>query len=320
MIKEIAIGIDIGGTNTVFAFVDRDGNIFEKGQTPTGTYTDPEKYVKHVCDRIKLSEKNIDFEYRIVGIGIGAPNGNYYSGAVEFAPNLAWKGVVKLTDLFHDNYDNLPVFLTNDANAAAIGEMIFGGARAMKDFVVITLGTGVGSGIVVNGNVVYGHDGFAGEVGHTIFDPQGRDCGCGRKGCLETYLNSKGIVKTYKELATADAGIASKFSDEETEISPRIVYERALTGDKTAIETWDVSGRILGIKLADLVAHTSPEAIFIFGGIANAGDFLFDPVKKYLEQYLLNIYKGKVKVMPSELPEGDSAVLGASALLWNELQ
>lgn len=316
--KKAALGIDIGGTNTVIGIVGEEGEIFARSAIPTQTEPDYTKYMKMLCDSVDQTIEPLKAGLDIRGIGVGAPNGNYYNGTIEFAPNLRFKGIVPVVDYLKGKYDYGIIALTNDANAAAMGEMIYGGARGMKDFIMITLGTGVGSGIVVNGEMVYGHDGFAGEIGHTIVDPNGRECGCGRRGCLETYTSAPGIKRTVFELL-ADSNEPSVLRDISFDrLSARSIDEAARKGDAIALEAFDYTGEILGLKLADAVAHTSPEAIFLFGGLANAGDLIFNPVEKYLEEYILNIYKNKVRILPSKLPAGDAAILGASALVWQE--
>jgi len=251
----------------------------------------------------------------VKGIGVGVPNGNYFKGTIEFAPNLPWRGVVPLASLIQDAF-TLPTVLTNDANAAAIGEMTYGAARGMKDFIMITLGTGLGSGIVVNGQLVYGHDGFAGELGHVIVFPEGRRCGCGRKGCLETYVSATGIVRTIHELLQS-RHIPSLLRDmNPTAITSKTIRDAALKGDALAIEAFEFTGKILGQQLANFVAFSSPEAIILFGGLTRAGDLIFRPTIHAMEENLLQIYKNKIKVLPSELKESDAAILGASALVW----
>lgn len=317
--KRTAIGIDIGGTNTILGIVDMDGNILNSNSMPTKTETDYHSYMNSLVDLINESIESLNEKVEIVGIGVGAPNGNYYNGTIEFAPNLKFKGVVPVVDFLKEQFDFEIIVLTNDANAAAIGEMIYGGAKGMRNFIMITLGTGVGSGIVVNGEMVYGHDGFAGEIGHTIVDPNGRDCGCGRRGCLETYTSAPGIKRTVFELLSEmnEPSILRDISF--NDLSAKTIDEAARKGDIIAKEAFDFTGDILGLKLADAVAHTSPEAIFLFGGLAQAGELIFEPVIHYMEEHMLNIYKDKVKVLPSKLPPGDAAVLGSSALVWKEL-
>ncbi|MFM2206586.1 MAG: Glucokinase [Bacteroidota bacterium] len=306
--------VDIGGTNTVFALVGRDGSILRKSSVPTRSAATPEEYVGLIAGELqKLSDGN-----RISGVGVGAPNGNYFNGTIEFAPNLPWRGVIRLAELFTERL-SAPAFVTNDANAAALGEMYFGSARNIRDFIFVTLGTGLGSGIVVNGDLVYGHDGFAGELGHTILLQHGRPCGCGRRGCLEQYCSATGLVKTYREILRSGDLELPEGLDYET-ITSRFVFERALAGDETAFSAFNYTGELLGLALANSVAYTSPEAIFLFGGLANAGELLFTPTQLSFEKNLLSIYKGKVRIMPSGLPENDAPLLGAASLAWNELE
>ncbi|TSA28878.1 MAG: ROK family protein [Ignavibacteriales bacterium] len=318
MKKKVTIGIDIGGTNSAFGFVDVLGKCIYESSIPTRAEQNADQLFERLFIEINKSFKKFDKEYELVGIGIGAPNGNYYKGTVEYPPNLNW-GNVNVIDLVK-KYSPLPCAITNDANAAAIGEMIFGAAKGMKNFIVITLGTGLGSGIVVNGEIVYGADGFAGEIGHTIVDPNGRECGCGRKGCLETYSSATGICRTVKELIeTADTPSELRkipFNN----ITAKDIADAANRGDKLALDAFDFTAKILGLKLADSIAYLSPEAIILFGGLAAAGDLIFVPTKRYMEEYMLNIFKNKVKLIPSGLPDGNSAVLGSSALIWNELK
>jgi glucokinase len=316
---EVAVGIDIGGTNTAIGFVSRDGQCLYESSVPTNS-TEPAPVL---IDRLHvLIQDEVDVhpdKYVIKGIGIGAPNGNYLRGTVENAPNLHWGGAVNLVELFARHYD-LPIKVTNDANAAAIGEMLFGAAQHMKDFIVITLGTGLGSGIVVAGNLVYGHDGFAGELGHTIVDPMGRQCGCGRRGCLETYASAGGICRTVFELLAESKEASSLRGISFDDLTARSITDAARQGDSIALKAFDLTGKILGLKLADAVAHTSPEAIILFGGLANAGDLIFAPTKRHMEEQMLNIFTGKVKLLPSGLTNRNVAVLGASALIWSELE
>jgi glucokinase len=316
---EIAIGIDIGGTNTVFGLVDREGNCLDESSIRTDIYEDVKDFVKELSDGINKLLSETNGNYDIKGIGIGAPNGNYFNGTIEFAPNLRWKGIINFSELFKEHF-NFPVILTNDANASAIGEMIYGAAKEMKDFIVVTLGTGLGSGFVSNGEVIYGHDGFAGELGHTIVFPDGRLCGCGRKGCLEQYASATGIVKTVLEMleSTVEDSILKNYKSEE--ITSKLIYEAAYRGDIVAMEAFDFTGRVLGISLANAVAITSPEAIILFGGLALAGEYIFKPTKMYMEYYLMESYKNKVKLLPSQLNGKNSAVLGASALVWKNLE
>lgn len=319
IMKKAAIGIDIGGTNTVLGIVDFDGNIIFHSSIPTITGSDYHPFINSLANLIEKSIAKVKGIVEIKGIGLGAPNGNYYNGTIEFAPNLKFKGIVPVVDFLKAKFSFDVIILTNDANAAAMGEMIYGGAKGMRDFIMITLGTGVGSGIVVNGEMVYGHDGFAGEIGHTIFDPNGRDCGCGRKGCLETYASATGIKRTVFELLATMNEASSLRNVSFNELSAKMIDEAARAGDKIALTAFDYTGEVLGLKLADAVAHTSPEAIFLFGGLAQAGDLIFEPTKYYLEEQMLDIYKNKVKLLPSKLPPGDAAILGASALVCKEI-
>lgn len=314
--KPYVVGIDIGGTNTVFGIVDARGAIVANGSIKTGSYVQADEYVDEVCKRLKeLIGASVGAD-KIKGIGIGAPNGNYYKGTIEFAPNLPWKGIVPLAKMFEERL-GIPAILTNDANAAAIGEMTYGAARGMKNFIMITLGTGVGSGIVVNGQMVYGHDGFAGELGHTIIRREnGRLCGCGRRGCLETYCSATGVARTAREMLAASAEPSLLRSIPAEEITSKDVYDAAAKGDKLAKDIFNFTGTLLGEALADFIAFSSPEAIILFGGLAKAGDYIMKPVQKAIDENVLSIYKGKAKLLVSELKDADAAVLGASALGW----
>jgi glucokinase len=315
--KDIVVGIDIGGTNTKIGLVDRDGQCLADRGISTAKFSDVQDFVGAVREEIETMIGERKNQVTLRGIGVGAPNGNYYRGTIEYAPNLVWKGIVPLAEMFCKHYP-VPVALTNDANAAAIGEMLFGDAKGMRDFIVITLGTGVGSGIVVNGELLYGHDGFAGEIGHAIFDPHGRECGCGRRGCLERYASAGGIVRTVFELL-AERREPSELAEISFEtMTSKMITAAAQRGDKIALAAFDRTGYILGMTLANAVVHTSPEAIFLFGGLANAGDFIFQPTARYMEENMLTIFKHKVKLLPSGLKE-NVAILGAAALIWKEL-
>lgn len=316
MSKPYVVGIDIGGTNTVFGIVDARGSILATGSIKTQKYTEITDYVNALHEELSrlLAQENVTDQ--IAGIGIGAPNGNYFNGTIEFAPNLPWKGVIPLAQMVREKF-NIPVTITNDANAAAIGEMTYGAARGMKDFIMITLGTGVGSGIVINGQMVYGHDGFAGELGHTIIRREnGRLCGCGRHGCLETYCSATGVARTAREFLTARTEPSLLRSIPAENITSKDVYDAAVQGDKLAQDIFDFTGTILGEALADFIAFSSPEAIILFGGLAKSGDYIFKPIQKAIDDNVLTIYKGKAKLMMSELKDSDAAVLGASALGW----
>jgi glucokinase len=317
--KEVTIGIDIGGTFTKFGFITRNGEAIYDGFITTTGHEDIAAYLKALADKIKKSFKKFEEDYKLVGVGVGAPNGNYYKGTIEFAPNLDWKEVVPFIDMFKKHFD-LPMALTNDANAAAIGEMIYGSAIDMKNFVIITLGTGLGSGIVVNGEVVYGHDGFAGEVGHVQVYENGRMCGCGRRGCFETYSSASGLRRTVFELLCNET-LPSRLRDVSfNEMTAKMIADAAKEGDEIAKMAFEITAHILGMKLADTVAHTSPEAIFLFGGLTNAGEILFKPTRESFENNLLKVFKNKIKIVPSGLQETNAAVLGASALAWKELE
>jgi len=315
--REIAIGIDIGGTNSRFGVVTGDGAVLKHDRFPTRTYSKAEDYVEALSHKIKEVVKDYE-EYAFKGIGIGAPNGNYFSGTIEQAPNLVWQGVIPLTDLFKRYFDT-PVVLTNDANAAAIGEMMFGGARGMKDFIVITLGTGLGSGIVVNGDLVYGHDGFAGELGHCfVYMDKGRKCGCGRRGCLETYTSAQGIKRTVFELMAEQTRESELRKLSYEEMTSENIFEAARKGDLLAKEAFEITGHYLGMKLADAVAFSSPRAIFLYGGLAKSGDMILKPTRKAFDAYVMNIFKGKASILSSDLNGKQGAILGAAALVWKQ--
>lgn len=321
--KMFSVGIDIGGTNTAIGIVDEAGNVVVKGGVDTPSHGDAERYVKEMGASVKDMAKKLKLtnpDSEIMGIGIGAPNGNYYSGTIEYAPNLSFKGIVQLVELMRAEFPEYKyVALTNDANAAAIGEMVYGGAKGMKNFVMYTLGTGVGSGVVVNGDLVYGHDGFAGECGHTTLIPGGRVCGCGAKGHLEAYCSAPGMKRTaFELLAYYNAGDSLLADKSFNELSSKMIYEAAVKGDKVALEVFEKTGQYLGQGLADTVHHLSPEAIFLFGGPTAAGDYIFKPLRESLEAHLLPIFKNKIKILPSELSAGDAAIVGASALVWKE--
>lgn len=299
-----AFGIDIGGTNTVVGLVDKTGNVLGTDSVKTQSFPVLEEYVKTVSKLAKdLIFKNNVSVNDIVGLGIGAPNANYYTGNIEMAPNLPWKqDKVPLAKMFREEL-NIPVTITNDANAAALGEKMYGVAKDMDNFIMITLGTGVGSGIVINGQLVYGHDGFAGELGHVIIERNGRLCGCGRRGCLETYCSATGIVRTAKERNTPF-------------LTSKDIYDAAVKGDETAIDIFKETGTRLGRAFADMVVFSSPEAFVLFGGLAKAGDFIVKYTKEAMEEAIMPIFKGKVKILLSTMKDADAAVLGASALAW----
>jgi glucokinase len=320
MAKEsITLGIDIGGTNTVLGVVNISGECLFDTSIPTQATEPFDKFFPRLCEEIDSLKARFDVGFELVGIGIGAPNANYYSGTIEQAPNLHWGDVVHLRKHVSERF-RVPVAITNDANAAALGEMLFGAAKGMKNFLVITLGTGLGSGIVVNGDVLYGSDGFAGEVGHIIVQEGGRDCGCGRRGCLETYASATGIRRTMLELL-ADRTNASVFRDRNfADMSAAAIATAANNGDILAKQAFERTGEILGKALANVIACFSPEAIILFGGLANAGDLILRPTQRTLDQTTLNIFKGKTRLLFSSLMDKNAAVLGASALIWRELE
>lgn len=315
MEKPYVVGMDIGGTNTVFGIVDSRGNVLATDSVKTQSFAKIEDYVAAVAAKLNPLIESFGGVEKIKGMGVGAPNGNYYNGTIEFAPNLPWRGIIPLASLFEEAI-GVPTALTNDANAAAIGEMTYGAARGMKDFIMITLGTGVGSGIVVNGQLVYGHDGFAGELGHVIVRRDGRPCGCGRKGCLETYCSATGVARTAREFLTARTEDSLLRAIPAESITSKDVYDAAVKGDALAKDIFDFTGTILGEALADFIAFSSPEAIVLFGGLAKSGEYIMKPILKAVDENILNIYKGKTKLLISELKDSDAAVLGASALGW----
>ncbi|MGN0070066.1 MAG: ROK family protein [Prevotella sp.] len=318
VLKPYVIGLDLGGTNSVFGIVDSRGDIKATTAIKTQAYEDVEDYVKASVEALQPVIDSMGGIDKIKAMGIGAPNGNYYSGTIEFAPNLKWghNGIVPLADMFSKAL-GIPVGLTNDANAAAIGEMTYGVARGMKNFIVITLGTGVGSGIVVNGQLVYGCDGFAGELGHVIMRREnGRDCGCGRKGCLEAYCSATGVARTAREFleTSAEPSLLRELKPEE--ITSLDVSIAASKGDKLALHIYEFTGRMLGEACADFAAFSSPEAFIFFGGLTKAGDLIMDPIKKAYDENVLNIFKGKAQFLISGLEGSSAAVLGASAVGW----
>ncbi len=320
MKKKVSLGIDIGGTNTAIGVVDAEGNVLVKTNISTPKHGDAQQYVIEMAQAIRslISDvQKLNPEVEFAGIGLGAPNANYYKGTIEYAPNLSFKGIVPLVDLLKVQFPEMPkIIMTNDANAATMGEMVYGGAKGMKNFVMYTLGTGVGSGLVVDGKLVYGHDGFAGECGHTMLVPGGRLCGCGIRGHLEAYCSAIGMKRTAFELMAeynaSDSLLAGKSF---AELESKDIYEAAVKGDKIALQVFEITGDYLARGMADTISHTSPEAIFLFGGPTAAGDFIFEPIRKNLDKYLLQIFRGKCKILPSSLKRGDAAIVGASALV-----
>ena len=314
--KPYVIGIDMGGTNTAFGIVDARGTVIASSSIKTAKHSKIEDYIDELYTEINRIIVANDAEGKINGIGIGAPNANYFTGTIEDGVNLPWPTPIPLADLITKKF-GIPCVITNDANAAAIGEMTYGAARGLKDFIMITLGTGVGSGIVVNGQMVYGHDGFAGELGHVIMKRNnGRVCGCGRTGCLEAYCSATGVARTAREfLEIRDEESLLRDYDIES-ITSKDVYDCAVKGDKLAIDIFNYTGNILGEALADFVTFSSPEAFVIFGGLTKSGDYIMNPIREAFDKNIMKVFKGKVKILISELKESDAAVLGASALGW----
>ena len=315
MNSSFVVGIDVGGQTSKIGVVDARGTVLAQTVIRTDTYDQVEPYIAELAEAVKKLIKESGTEGKVRGVGVGAPNGNYYTGTIENAPNLLWgRQKVEFAKLLTEALE-LPVALTNDANAAAVGEMTYGAARGMKNFIMITLGTGVGSGIVINGEVVYGHDGFAGELGHTIaVRNNGRTCGCGRTGCLETYCSATGVARTAREwLELSDEPSVLRSLDT---IASKDVYEAAKEGDKLALKIFEFTGKILGRSFADFIAFSAPEAIVLFGGLARSKEFLLEPMETAMNENVLNLWKNKVKIVFSQLKESDAAILGASALAW----
>ena len=316
MTKPYVIGIDMGGTNTAFGIVDARGNVIAGNSIKTAKHSKIEDYIDELYTEITRLIEDNDAQDKIQGIGIGAPNANYFTGIIEDGVNLPWPTPIPLAKLITEKF-GIPTIITNDANAAAIGEMTYGAARGLKDFIMITLGTGVGSGIVINGQMVYGHDGFAGELGHVIMKRNnGRTCGCGRTGCLEAYCSATGVARTAREFLDIRKEDSLLRNLPVEEITSKDDNDAAVSGDKIAKDIFEYTGDILGQALADFVTFSSPEAFVLFGGLTKSGDLIMKPVKESLDKNILGCYKGKVKVLVSELKESDAAILGASALGW----
>ena len=317
MAQDLVIGIDIGGQTTKCGIVDARGSVLSQTVIRSDNFTDVTPFIAELAEALNRIIAEAKAEGQIRGIGVGAPNGNYYTGTIDSAVNLSWGGtkIIPFAKLLSEQMNGIPVSLTNDANAAAMGEMTYGAARGMKNFIMITLGTGVGSGIVINGEVVYGHDGFAGELGHTCaVRHNGRHCNCGKTGCLETYASAIGVARTAREwLEMSDEPSVLRSLDK---ISSKDVYEAAKDGDKLALKIFDFTGRILGEKFADFIEFSAPEAIVLFGGLARAKEFLTEPIQKAMDENVLSLWRGKVKLVFSQLKESDAAILGASALAW----
>lgn len=317
MSKPYVVGIDIGGTNTVFGIVDARGHVVAADSVKTRKHVDFDDYINDLYEGLSRLIKANEAEDQIQGIGIGAPNSNYYTGEIINPPNLPWGPVIPLAEKMSKAFGGIPVAVTNDANAAAVGEMTYGAARGMKDFIIITLGTGVGSGIVINGQLVYGSDGFAGELGHVIMKRNnGRVCGCGRTGCLEAYCSATGVARTAREFLEIRTEPSLLRNIQIEDITSKDVYDAAMAGDKLAKDIFNYTGEILGEAFADMVAFSSPQAIILFGGLAKSGDLLLKPLKETFDKSVMPIFKGKTKILISELKESDAAVLGASALGW----
>ncbi|MDZ4715633.1 MAG: ROK family protein [Cytophagales bacterium] len=317
--KELTVGIDIGGTGTKYGIVDREGNVQQQGSIPMGDFEEFKDFFTALADAVKAAISHAPAGSKIIGIGIGAPNGNYYRGTIENAINLKWKGILPLAQMVTNEF-HIPCLLTNDANAAAVGEMIYGNAKEMEDFIVITLGTGLGSGFVCNGLLLNGHHGIAGELGHTSVNPAGRYCNCGKRGCLETYASATGIKRTVYKLLADHLEPSELRGISFEDLSTSMISESANRGDIVAREAFEYTGRILGMKLADTVVHTDPEAIFLFGGLARAGNLLFAPTIHHMEKNLMPQFRGKVKVLPSGLPNETAPILGASSLIWDHVK
>jgi glucokinase len=316
MNSSFVVGIDVGGQTSKIGVVDARGTVLAQTVIRTDTYDTVEPYIAELAAAVNKVIADAGAEGKIRGIGVGAPNGNYYTGTIENAPNLVWgRQRVEFAKLLSEAMGGLPVALTNDANAAAVGEMTYGAARGMKNFIMITLGTGVGSGIVINGEVVYGHDGFAGELGHTIaVRNNGRACGCGRSGCLEAYCSAMGVARTAREwLELSDEPSLLRGLDS---IASKDVYDAAKEGDKLALKVFEFTGKILGRSLADFIAFSAPEAIVLFGGLARAKEFLTEPILESMNSNVLGLWRNKVELVYSQLKESDAAILGASALAW----
>jgi len=315
--ENLVIGIDVGGQTTKCGVVDARGTVLAQTVIRSDTYTDVVPYVAELAEALKRIIAEANAEGNIRGIGVGAPNANYYTGEIENAVNLTWggHGMIPFAKMLSEQMDGIPVSLTNDANAAAMGEMTYGAARGMKNFIMITLGTGVGSGIVINGEMVYGHDGFAGELGHVcVVRHNGRLCNCGKYGCLETYCSAIGMARTAREwLDMSDEPSALRSLDK---ITSKDIYDAAKEGDALALKVFDFTGTMLGTTFADFIAFSAPEAIVLFGGLARAKEFLVEPIEKAMNANVLPLWRNKVKLVFSQLKESDAAILGASALAW----
>jgi glucokinase len=315
--EEVTIGIDIGGTNTKYGIVDRTGKVLFHDRVSTADHKEFKSYFNNLASLLRDALDGLNTDYKLQGVGVGAPNGNYYKGTIDHAPNLPWKGIIPLAEMLRNEF-GVPAVVTNDANAAAVGEMVYGAAINMNDFIVITLGTGLGSGIVCNGELVNGKHGIAGELGHTTVNYAGRHCNCGKKGCLETYVSATGIKRTVYKLLADHLEQSELRSISFDNLSTKMITEAAVRGDIVARAAFEYTGRILGTKLAETVVHTDPEAIFLFGGLSLAGDLIFKPTIKHMEANLMPIFRGKVKILPSGLQDQAAPILGASSLVWDQ--
>jgi glucokinase len=310
------VGVDIGGTGTKFGIVDNVGNVLFASEISTKKHEQVHTFIDELHQELSVLIEKVGGVGRIKGIGVGAPNGNVYTGNIEYAPNLPWKGIIPLARMLQDKF-KIPVRLTNDANAAAVGEMMYGAAQGMKDFIMITLGTGVGSGIVANGQLIYGHDGFAGELGHTTIIPNGRlHPGTGKKGSLESYASATGVAQSAIEILENTDRPSSLRDIPKEALNSKAVFEAATKGDEVAKEVFAFTGKVLGMALANFVMFSSPEAIILFGGLTKAGDLILKPTREHLEANVIEIFQNKVKILVSHLKESDAAILGASALMW----
>jgi len=314
--NSFVVGVDIGGTGTKFGIVDNVGNVLFASEISTKKHKEVYSFIDELYQELSILIEKVGGVGRIKGIGVGAPNGNVYTGTIEYAPNLPWKGIIPLAKMLQDKF-KIPVRLTNDANAAAVGEMMYGAAQGMKDFIMITLGTGVGSGIVANGQLIYGHDGFAGELGHTIIIPDGRlHAGTGKRGSLESYASATGVTESALEILNQTDRPSLLRDIPREELNSKFVFEAATKGDEVAKEVFEFTGKILGMALANFVMFSSPEAIILFGGLTKAGDLILKPTREHLEANVIEIFQNKVKILVSHLKESDAAILGASALMW----
>lgn len=315
--KSLVIGLDLGGTNSVFGVVDSQGEIIATTSIKTQAYPSVDQYIMESVKAIKQIAEQVGGMEKIRAMGIGAPCGNYYKGTIEHAANLVWaKGIVPLANMFVNEL-GIPVVVTNDAKAAAMGEMKYGVAVGMNNFVELTLGTGVGSGIVANGQLIYGFDGFAGELGHMIVEPDGRPCGCGRKGCLETYCSATGVVRTAIAMLEESSEATSLRDIATDKLTSYEVYKAAMAGDTMAQEVFKQTGRRIGIACANIATFLSPEAFIFFGGLAQAGELLLRPIEEAYNENVLSLYKGKARFLMSGLDGAKAAILGASAIAWD---